>query len=110
MYGPYDFNETDVKKMKEEIGNYALGHMTKENKFRPEYVGRSDSNLKAELQARLETHGHHKKFMASITDSKEKAFNKECKNYHEFNPSENKNHPDKPDGTNLTCPYTQYHK
>jgi len=105
MYGPYDFDEKNVKKMKEWIGNYALGHMTNEEKFRPEYVGRSDSNLQAELLTRLKTHGHHKKFKGSVTTTKQKAFEKECKNFHEFKPKENKNHPDKPNGTNLKCPY-----
>lgn len=109
MYGPYDFDENNVKKMKEEIGNYALGHMTSEDKFRPEYVGRSDTNIQAELLARLKSHGHHTKFKASITSSSRLAFEKECKNFHEFSPSENEIHPDKPNGSNLSCPYTQYH-
>jgi len=109
MNGPYDFDEETVKKVESAIGNYALGHMTKDNLFRPEYIGRSDSDLQDELLVRLKTHGHHKKFRYSYADSKEKAFTKECKNYHEFGPSENEIHPDSPDGTNLDCPFSQYH-
>jgi len=109
MKGPFDFDENTVKKVTPKIGNYALGHMTEEGKFRPKYVGRSDSDLQAELVQRLKTHGHHKKFKISYADSKKDAFNKECKNYHEFDPSENENHPDSPDGMNLQCPFSQYH-
>jgi len=110
MKGPYDFDEDMIKKVTPKIGNYALGHITEEDKFRPEYIGRSDSDLQAELVQRLKTHEHHKKFKLSYADSKKDAFNKECKNYHEFKPSENKTHPDSPDGMNLDCPFTQYHK
>ncbi len=109
MKGSFDFDEVTVKKVTPKIGNYALGHIADSGNFLPKYVGRSDSDLQAELSARLTSHGHHKKFKCSYTDSKTDAFNKECKNYHEFTPSENKIHPDSPDGMNLDCPYSQYH-
>lgn len=110
MNGSYDFTQNNVNSVNSKIGNYALGHITKENKFRPEYVGRSDSDLQAELITRLNTHGHHKKFKYSYADSEKEAFEKECKNFHEFSPSENENHPAKPDGTDLKCPLPKYHQ
>ena len=110
MNGSYDFTKNNIDSIKSEIGNYALGHITKKNKFRPEYVGRSDSNLRDELIIRLNTHRHHKKFKYRYADSKKEAFEMECKNFHEFKPSENENHPAKPDGTDLKCPLPEYHQ
>jgi len=107
--GPFDFNKKNVEQIRSETGNYALGHMTDEKKFRPDYVGRSDFDLQDELFTRLKTHGHHKKFKYSYAKTRKEAFEKECKNFHEFEPSENENHPDRPDGTGFKCPFPKYH-
>ena len=81
MYGPYDFDEDNVKRMKEQMGNYALGHMTDDNKFSVEYVGRSLTNLRGELSQRLGTHGHHTKFKASISSSVKEVFKKNVETF-----------------------------
>lgn len=105
MEGSFLFNEEtiDEKVSPNKIGNYALGEKDDEGTFLVSYVGRSDSDLRDELKARSGTH-NLPRFKFSYANSKEEAFNKECRNYHDFDPSKNKTHPDSPDGMNLKCP------
>jgi len=109
MYGPYNFDTEGVNGMKQKMGNYALGDIAESGNFRVGYVGRSLTNLREELSQRLGTHSKYSKFMANVSDTVKEVFEKECKNYHEFNPPDNDYHPATPEDTNLTCPYTQYH-
>ena len=81
------------------------------------YVGRSDSDLKNEIKQQMRndcakgcTH-----FMFSIAKSKKEAFEKECRNYHDFGECDclnNDIHPAKPAGTEYKCPVEgcEYHK
>ena len=104
MKGSFPFDEKTIedKVSPKQKGNYALGKKNEGGTFLVSYVGRSDTELRDELKARLETHDLSL-FKFSYADSKEEAFNKECKNYHDFNPPQNKNHPDSPNGMNLNC-------
>ncbi len=71
-------------------GNYALGYDSN-GTYIVRYVGRSYSY-----------------FMYSYASSPKSAFEKECKNYHDFGGSEsldNEQHPDRPDGTDWTCQF-----
>ena len=88
----------------DEIGNYALGYR-EDNTFYPKYVGRSDSDLRAELKAKLQTKSRtRQRFKFSYANTPREAFEKECQNYHDFGGLENENHPDRPEGTNYPCP------
>lgn len=107
----YDFNSQTIdKKVKPKlVGNYALGYIGERGGFVPKYVGRSDTDLKAELEKRLSDRefGKYKKFKFSYEDSRKAAYEKECQNYHDFDEDklDNKKHPDKPDGTDYPCPH-----
>ncbi len=91
-------------------GNYAFGYIDEINDaFVVKYVGRSDSDLKKEIKQQMKTHRAdgctHFKF--SIAMTKKEAFEKECRNYHDFGGSDslhNEYHPDKPDYTEYKCP------
>lgn len=102
MNGPYGFNEETIKRLvtKNKIGNYALGHSS-DGSFYIEYVGRSDTDLQAELIARLSK--GHQQFKFSYASTPLEAFRKECKNYKDFDPSENKIVPAAPEGTSVQC-------
>ncbi len=104
----YAFNEPTIKKYVpvKGIGNYALGNINPStDKFRPKYVGRSDTNLQQELLVRLSEKDHHKIFKFRVASSVSEAFNMECRNYHAFRPQlENEIHPATPEGYNLRCP------
>ena len=69
------------------IGNYAFGYMDDEDgAFVVCYVGRSDSDLKREIKQQMKTDRAEgcTHFMFSIAKSKKEAFEKECRNYHDF--------------------------
>lgn len=103
----YDSGTINGKVSKGKIGNYALGYTNEQGSFIPKYVGRSDTDLQAELMAHLEDKNHHKKFMFSYASSTTNAFKEECRNYHDFKKQlENEKHPDSPNGMNLTCPFS----
>jgi hypothetical protein len=91
-------------------GNYAFGYINEINDaFVVKYVGRSDSDLKKEIKQQMKTHRAKgcTHFKYSIAKSVKEAFEKECKNYHDFGESEclyNDIHPAKPAGTEYKCP------
>lgn len=107
MQGPYDFTSKKIDEVvtKTSPGNYALGYTKDNSTFVVQYVGRSDTGVNQELKARLNS--KYKKFKYSYATSPKAAFEKECRNYHDFGGSErldNKYHPDRPSGTNWKCP------
>lgn len=106
----YSFNMKIIKSKvtKKAPGNYALGSLNN-NKFTVKYVGRSDSDLGAELLNRVNTHvgKEYSHFKFSYAVNPKQAFEKECRNFHEFGETkklDNKNHPDKPENTKYKCP------
>ncbi len=105
MNGPYtlDVKTIDEKITKTSPGNYALGSKSERGTFLVGYVGRSDSDLGARLKSWV---GETTKplFRFSYSSSAKTAFEKECNNYHDFDPPKNDVHPDRPINTNWTCP------
>lgn len=105
MRGPFDLvdSEIDSEVTKSSPGNFAFGFI-KKNRFYVYYIGRSDTNLNDSLKKLI---GEHKMFKFSYAKSPKEAFEKECIDFHEFGGLKklyNKNHPKKPDGTDLKCP------
>jgi hypothetical protein len=85
-------------------GNYALGYRS-EDTFIVEYVGRSDTDV----AARLKQHVGEKyaRFKYSYATSAKAAFEKECRNYHDFGGKDkldNSIHPDRPANSGWKCP------
>ena len=106
MMGAYDFTSSEIDRAvtKTSPGNYALG-WEDEKTFYVRYVGRSDTDVNAELKSRLTL--RHSKFKFSYATSAKAAFEKECRNYHDFGGSkdlDNKVHPDRPTSANWACP------
>ncbi len=105
MEGPFDLTvvavDREVKKV--QAGHYALGRVDKDDgKFIVTYVGRSDSDLPGRIKDWVD---RYTSFKYSYADSEKAAFEKECKNYHDFSPPDNKVHPAIPDWTSWVCPY-----
>ena len=105
MKGPYDLTNEEIDKQVTTTspGNYALGRVV-DGTFYISYVGRSDTNLNSRLK---EWVNNYEKFKFSYATSPKAAFEKECRNYHDFGGAEkldNKNHPQRPDDTNWRCP------
>lgn len=93
-------DEIDRVVTKKSPGNYALGRLDGKV-FRIAYVGRSDEDLNARLHSHV---GAHPYFKALYASSPQTAFIRECENYHDFTPIGNAIHPDRPAGTNWSCP------
>ena len=106
--GSYSYllnNEEIDRKVKSQIGNYALGHL-RNNEFVPKYVGRSDSNLNRRLKGHVGE--KYKRFKFSYASSKLAAWKKECSNYHDWiDQLDNEIHPARPVGVSKVsnpCP------
>lgn len=105
MEGPYtlDYGTIEAKITRISSGNYALGEKNGGGTFLVGYVGRSDTDVKTRLKSWV---GKTKKplFKFSYASSDKTAFEKECENYHDFDPPSNDSHPARPAGTNWRCP------
>ena len=102
LRGPYPLTEDGINEnvTRRSPGVYALGY-SKNRKFHIKYVGRSDSDV----GGRLHDHeGTHSQFKFEYYASSKAAFEKECHLYHDFDPPENKIHPDRPAGKDWECP------
>lgn len=111
MQGSYTLTEEKIDEVVTKIspGNYALGHVM-EDKFYVEYVGRADTNLNTRLKDWIKKYS---RFKFSYASSLKAAFEKECKNYHDFgenNILNNLNHPDRPSESNWKCPHCDIFK
>ena len=106
MSGPYTLSVRKINEMvtKKSPGNYALGY-SKDRTFYVKYVGRSDDNVNSRLQDWV---GEYKEFKFSYASSAKAAYEKECRNYHDFGGPEgdldNETHPAKPSGSHWRCP------
>jgi hypothetical protein len=60
----------------------------------------------SDVNARIKKHvgEGYKSFKYSYATSPKAAFEKECKNYHDFNPQNNTYHPDRPANSGWKCP------
>lgn len=112
MLGPFALTDDEVNKRVPEnvMCNYAfLQNKWLAGEYIVRYVGRSDSDLKKEIKQQMRTDRAKgcTHFKYSIAKSVKEAFEKECRNYHDFGGNtklHNKNHPNKPDGTEYECP------
>lgn len=105
MNGAYTLTSDEIDRLvtRKSAGNYALGY-SKGTTFYVKYVGRADDDLNSRLKKWA---GNYSEFKYSYATSPKAAFEKECKNYHDFGENqslENKIHPDRPNGTSWKCP------
>lgn len=105
MEGPFPFTPESIEShvYQNTAGNYALGRMNENDRFSPKFVGRSDTDVNSSLKL-LFHERLHPLFKFCYADSPRAAFEKECENWHDFDPPENINHPFRPDGTDWKCP------
>ncbi len=94
-------------------GNYAYGYIDDRGIFIVMYVGRSDSDLHQRIVHGISEYANNKKlryerFKFSYANSPKEAYEKECRNYHDFGGDKkllvNDIHPDTPDGCDYKCP------
>lgn len=108
MKGPFPYTQEEIDKRVPAgvIGNYAFGYSTDGSDFYVQYVGRSDKDLLTRINHSL---GEYTHFKFSVASTEKEAYEKECKNWHDFGGPEGKLdndiHPDSPDYSGLECPY-----
>ena len=105
MKGPYSLTTEQIDEVvtRTSPGNYALGKKNDEGSFLAGYVGRSDSDVNDRLKY-WARNSKRPLFKFSYATSAKSAFEKECRNYHDFDPPGNDVHPQRPDGTDWKCP------
>jgi len=88
-------------------GNYGLGYV-RDRTFYVCYVGRSDDDVNERLKQWVgKKPNRYTHFKFSYATSPKAAFEKECRNYHDFGESgklDNEYHPQRPEGANWKCP------
>lgn len=104
MSGPFELMNKNINYIikARSPGNYALGRI-EEKAFIVSYVGRSDTDLNSRIKDWV---GDYPYFKWSYASSEKEAWDKECKNYHDFGENQmldNINHPAKPDGKDWKC-------
>ncbi len=107
MKGPFSLNDGEIDRQvtRKSPGNYALGYTKDDGTFIVNYVGRSDDDVNNRLHDWAGS--KYKKFKYSYAASAKEAYEKECRNYHDFGGSgslDNDIHPARPNGTNYKCP------
>lgn len=82
-------------------GAFAIGHVDYQGRFVVHHVGRSDSDLRAQLRNKI---GSEPYFKHLCFATPQQAFEKECELFHAFQPPGNFLHPERPAGTDWKCP------
>ena len=72
------------------------------SQFKGLYVGRSDEDIKEQLKKH--TNSKYKWFKFVYASTPKSAFENECKMWHDFEPPDNKGHPNRPSETDWKCP------
>jgi len=103
LFGPHPLTKKGIDDAVEKggIGAYALGSKSQEGGLIVERVGRSDFDLNNRLH---DYEGQYTHFKYAFYPTKKAAYEKECELYHDFSPRDNILHPDRPTGTDYTCP------
>jgi hypothetical protein len=102
LNGPYVLSAANINAVvtQKSPGAYALGD-SQGDVFYISRVGRSDTDVNARLKS---YEGKYNKFKYGYFPSAKAAFEKECHLYHDFDPPDNVIHPDRPEGSNWSCP------
>jgi hypothetical protein len=108
MNGPYELSKEKIDNnvTRTSPGNYALGHVS-DSTFYINYVGRSDVDVNYRLKGWVGKNSKYTHFKFSYATSPKAAFEKECRNFHDFRGTEkldNDQHPQRPEGSDWKCP------
>jgi len=103
LVGPYRicFDDINDHVRPDVPGVFALGYGGARDTFFVNYIGRSDSDLRARL---MDCIGSDALFKFEVSISSRAAFLRECELFHTFRPRGNRLHPARPRGADWTCP------
>ena len=106
LLGPYSLQEEYIERFVTNSSDwssasvFALGKISNK-KFMIKMVCHVDGDLSMALKDYI---GSYEAFRFRFYRSTRSAFNKQCELYHQFNPSDNLEHPTRPTNTRFTCP------
>ncbi len=83
-------------------GVYMLGQQGQSNRFLISYVGAGFTDVRSELLDRI---GTASMFKIQLTQNADVTFRKQCDLFHQFQPSGNFVHPERPRGSSVQCPH-----
>jgi hypothetical protein len=103
LRGPFTLSDSaiDDEVTRKSAGVYTLEDSDSVGCFHVVYVGRSERDVNNQLHVHV---GTHQRFKYAYCSSAQGAFEQECSLYHDFDPKENWEHPDRPKGTEWKCP------
>lgn len=103
LTGPFVLTDSviDREVSRRSAGAFALDNSENGTGFRVVYVGRSDSDLNAQLHVHV---GTYKRFKFVYCPTARAAFEKECGLFHDFDPYDNMVHPRRPAESKWACP------
>ena len=110
----YPLNQDTIDRVVERgrIGNFAYGYINESGQFVVMYVGRSDSDLFERIGHGIMEFASHPEyryecFKFSYASTIQEAYEKECRNFHDFGGNEgllvNAVHPATPEGNSAQC-------
>lgn len=101
LEGLFNLEDVDSIIRKKSPGVYIL---SRDGRY-AHYIGRSDNDLVDRIKSSAKEGIGYKYFWYEYASSPKEAYLKECEYYHEYNPTDNTNHPAVPEGGNWHCPY-----
>ncbi len=109
VMGPYRLTKDEIAAVVAEKspGSFVLGHLLPDNTFVPRLVGRSDSDIRQELELQAQLAPALDAFTFCYADSPHLAFEQECRDFHtcaECDALESPRHPTRPSHTHWLCP------
>ena len=104
MKGPFLLNNLEINNSVSDSLQYGVYVIVKLDDTIV-YVGRSDTNLKRRIKEHVDEKADYKKFYYEEATSGKNAYEKECILWHQYQPRDNKIHPDHPDySPHWKCP------
>jgi len=103
LKGPFELTDEVVDREVSETrpGTYTLEDSVGLGDRRVFYVGRSDTDVNNQLHVHV---GSYPRFRFEYCSSAQRAFERQCALYHDFEPYDNTVHPRRSPGTQWKCP------
>jgi hypothetical protein len=102
LRGPFPLNyEVVNREVIARVGAFTLGYTSADGRFCANKVGRSDGNLRECLTRNI---GLEREFKYLPLATATEGFETECRLFHSLAPLRTRSHPNRPNGTNSTCP------
>lgn len=109
VMGPYQLSADEIAEIVTErsAGSFVLGWRTENGTFKPLYVGRSDVDVRRELEFHVRLIPDANSFTFRYASTPREAFMQNCYDFHECGGCEsldNKKHPTRPNHIDWLCP------